>query len=100
MTRLIPLARLFIPLVLSLFHASSISARAETMQLTPVIDQVLADPVEPVLGSDGEYHLVYELQLTNVSPLPWHVDQLQALGNGKVLAELKTAELKSRMGPL
>ena len=34
---------------------------------TPVLIRVVAPP-EPVKGSDGELHLVYELELTNASP--------------------------------
>jgi len=34
---------------------------------TPLLMRVLNAP-EPVKGSDGKYHLVYELVLTNASP--------------------------------
>jgi len=77
-----------------------ISAKAEALQLSPVVFHVLANPLSPVQGSDGEYHLVYEIQASNVSPRPWQVDGLKVLGDGKVLAELTGAELKARMGPL
>jgi hypothetical protein len=34
---------------------------------TPLLMRVL-DPPQPVKGSDGKYHVVYELVLTNSSP--------------------------------
>ncbi|HML94124.1 MAG TPA: M23 family metallopeptidase [Thermodesulfobacteriota bacterium] len=47
-------------------------------QFTPIIVSFLAEP-RPVLGSDGKYHLVYELQLTNTTQLTWHINSLEAL---------------------
>lgn len=48
--------------------------------LSPLILETLADPV-PVKGSDGRIHLVYELKITNVSPMPWTIHNLQVLSN-------------------
>jgi len=39
----------------------------EPIVLTPIVLRVARPPI-PVLGSDGRYHLVYELELTNVTP--------------------------------
>jgi len=56
---------------------------------TPIIISLLTEP-HPVLGSDGKYHLVYELQLTNAVSFPWRINAIEVLnGNdhGQVLAE-------------
>ena len=45
---------------------------------TPIIASFVAKP-RPVLGSDGKYHLVYELQLTNATPLTWQIKSLEVL---------------------
>jgi Peptidase family M23 len=46
---------------------------------TPLAAQVLAAP-DPVLTTDNRRHLVYEIMLTNVTPLPVRVDRVQVLG--------------------
>ena len=42
------------------------SGAGEGNQLTPIVLRVARQPI-PVLGSDGRYHLVYELELTNMT---------------------------------
>jgi hypothetical protein len=42
-------------------------AGGNDVKQTPLLMRVL-DPPEPVKGTDGKYHLVYELVLTNSSP--------------------------------
>jgi hypothetical protein len=37
---------------------------------TPVLASVVAPPW-PVKGSDGRFHVVYEVQLLNAIPVPW-----------------------------
>lgn len=75
-------------------------ARSTDLRLTPVIYQVLGGTPQAVLGSDGEYHLVYELLVTNVSHQAWKVERLEALSSGKTLLKLEGAELESRIGSL
>lgn len=82
----------------AVFHHSLL--KAEALNLTPVIFHALSGAPTPVLGSDGLYHLVYELELTNVSTLTWQVEQLQVFAGDKVVLNLSGPELKSRMGPL
>jgi hypothetical protein len=43
-------------------------ALAADIQLMPLVTDVLWVP-KPVLGSDEQYHLVYELRLANPTPL-------------------------------
>src|SRR5437899_679160 len=44
------------------------AARADEIQLTPLIVDVLSPPT-PVTGADSAYHLVYDLRLANSSPV-------------------------------
>lgn len=72
-------------------------------QFTPIIVSALTEP-HPVLGSDGRYHLVYELQLTNTTPLTWHINSLEALdknNQSRVLAAFSgdTVAGKNRIIP-
>lgn len=85
-------------LILALLFSGS--ARAEAPKLTPITVQLLSPQVQPVRGSDGWYHLVYEVQLSNISSETWRVDAVTALAEGKPLAKLSGKELESRLGPL
>jgi hypothetical protein len=48
-------------------NPESVPAGGGGAKQTPLLMRVL-DPPEPVKGSDGKYHVVYELVLTNSSP--------------------------------
>jgi hypothetical protein len=65
---------------------------------TPVLMRVLAPP-EPVKGSDGVFHLVYELELTNSSPGTATVESVETLdsSSGEVVGTLADGDLASRM---
>jgi murein DD-endopeptidase MepM/ murein hydrolase activator NlpD len=45
---------------------------------TPIIISFLTEP-HPILGSDGKYHLVYELQLTNATSFTWQINSVEVL---------------------
>lgn len=45
---------------------------------TPIVAEFVTEP-HPVLGSDGRYHLTYELQLTNANPFTWLINSLEVL---------------------
>lgn len=47
-------------------------------EFTPIISSFVTKP-HPVLGSDGKYHLVYELQLTNATSFTWLINSLEVL---------------------
>lgn len=47
-------------------------------EFTPIIVSFVTEP-HPVLGSDGKYHLVYELQLTNANSFTWLIKSLEVL---------------------
>ena len=61
----------------------------ETVQQTPVLMRVDNVPI-PVEGSDGRYHVVYELALTNFSNERVTVGELDVLdaSDGQIVASL------------
>ena len=46
---------------------------------TPVIAATVGDETAPVLGSDGQWHVVYELLLTNANAVPATIDRIDVL---------------------
>ena len=71
----------------------------EVDTFTPIIFSVLAPPV-PVQGSDGKFHIVYELVLTNSSRFDWKVLKVEALaGNtdGPVVYSVSGDEVIKKM---
>ncbi len=63
---------------------------------TPVVVSVISAP-DPVKGSDGMHHFVYELEALNATGLAWTIDSIDVLGDGKSVASFKGEELGSRM---
>lgn len=61
---------------------------------TPLAGSVLTDP-SPVEGSDGVFHLAYELLLTNTTPRSIEIETLEVSDerNGRVLLSLTDAAL-------
>jgi len=47
-------------------------------EFTPIIASFVTKP-HPVLGSDGKYHFVYELQLTNANSFTWQINSVEVL---------------------
>lgn len=64
---------------------------------TPLLMRVL-EPPQPVRGSDGKYHLVYELVLTNSSPGTATVRSIQTMDakSGEVVDSLDRADVAAR----
>jgi hypothetical protein len=64
---------------------------------TPLLMRVL-DPPEPVKGTDGKYHLVYELVLTNSSPGTAKVESIKTIDakSGEVVDSLAGADVAAR----
>jgi murein DD-endopeptidase MepM/ murein hydrolase activator NlpD len=46
---------------------------------TAIVGSIVGGDTAPVLGSDGEYHVVYELELTNTKAVPATVDRIDVL---------------------
>jgi hypothetical protein len=65
---------------------------------TPLLMRVL-DPPQPVKGTDGKYHLVYELVLTNSSPGTATVEWVKTIDekSGEVVGTLAGADVSARM---
>ena len=67
--------------------------------LTPIVMSVLAPPV-PVLGSDGRYHITYELFLANSNTFEWEVLSIEVLADssdGGVLDTVVGNEVMNKM---
>jgi len=85
-------ALLFIPISYDNFA----NADQQNTVFTPVVVTVLNAP-DPVKGSDGMYHLVYELEALNATGLAWTIDSVQVLGDGKSIAVINGEELDNRI---
>src|SRR5215212_8550992 len=70
---------------------------AESPALTPLLLDVLAAP-HAVQGSDGQVHLVYELQLRNPTPLTIKLSRVTVLdpASGNQVLELDRSAIASR----
>ncbi len=66
--------------------------------LTPLILKVQDAPI-PFRGSDGNTHLVYELFVTNFSSMTATVEQVEILGDGKVMQTLGREAIAARLQP-
>lgn len=67
---------------------------------TPVTVTVIGATHQPVPGTDGRHHLVYELKLTNTKPAPAtlrRVDVLDAADPTQVLATFEGEQLDERL---
>ena len=66
---------------------------------TPIVLSVLASPV-PVKGSDGQYHITYELSLSNANTFEWEVLSIEVLDGhpkGQVLHTVTGDEVLDKM---
>lgn len=64
-----------------------------------VVSMVEPGPI-PVRGTDGLYHLVYELQVQNASPRPASLVSIVSSAEGDVIDETAGEELAARMLPI
>ncbi len=70
---------------------------------TPVVVRYVGDNTGPVRGSDGRWHVVYELWLSNARPVPASVERIEVLDydqHGRVLAALAGDALLANMRDL
>ena len=67
--------------------------------ITPLLLAVQNPPV-PFLGSDGHTHLVYELQITNFSSDEVLLQDVDVIGDGKMLTRLDGDAIASRLQPI
>ena len=71
-----------------------------SQDLTPIVAEVSYAPI-PFAGSDGQTHLVYELEATNFTDGETTIDQLEVLdaGTGDAVATLDAEEVAGRLQP-
>jgi len=85
------------------FNSSSVEAGAPGDVFTPVIASTLSPEAYPVLGTDGAYHVVYELQLTNTKLLPATIQQIEVLAGStesQAITSFSGADLTKRLRTL
>ena len=96
------IARIFsaspLPLVLLALLIPSQAGRAATENMTPLLLAVHDAPI-PFMGSDGQTHLVYELQMTNFSSAEIAVEKVEVISEGATLQTLDTAAVTGRLQP-
>jgi Peptidase family M23 len=80
------------------FNSAGAAQAAPAPVLTPLILSVQNVPI-PFTGSDGRTHLVYEVFVTNFTSLTVIVEQVDVLGDGKVLQTLNRAAVAGRLQP-
>jgi len=72
-------------------------------QWTPVVASTLDTGAAPVRGTDGQLHVVYELQLTNAKPVPATLQEIRILDANqadRVLASFAGEDLANRLRDL
>src|SRR5215470_12643709 len=84
-----------------------ISASVETGAcadvFTPVIASTISPEAHPVRGTDGAYHVVYELQLTNTKSVPATIQKIDVLAGStgsQVITSFSDADLVKRLRTL
>ena len=85
------------------FSSASVGAGASADVFTPVIASTLSPEAHPIRGTDGAYHVVYELQLTNTKSLPATIRKIDVLAgsNGsQVITSFSDAEIVKRLRTL
>jgi Peptidase family M23 len=95
------LALKFAVFILAAFSAllsGHVQARAAEPELTPLAVEALA-PFTPVMGSDGQRHLVYELKIENLSGGGFNLKTIDVVDPKRrvVLLELDRAEIGKRL---
>src|SRR5262245_29060670 len=89
----------FIALVLLTPLSVGRHSRADD-QFTAVVVSPFTRKTQPVFGTDGKYHAVYELQFTNTRPVTATLTKIEVLADHdppKVLATYESSELLSRL---
>ena len=84
------------------FNCASLEAGTTGDVFTPVIASTLSPEAHPILGTDGVYHVVYELQLTNTKLVPATMQKIEVLGSteSQVIISFSDADLLKRLRTL
>jgi len=70
---------------------------------TPVIASTLSSEAHPIRGTDGAYHVVYELQLTNTKLVPATIEKVEVLtgtAGSQTVTSFSGADLVKRLRTL
>src|SRR6266513_5060476 len=70
---------------------------------TPIIASTVSPEAHPIRGTDGAYHVVYELQLTNTKSLPASIrtiDVMAGASGAEVITRFSGADLLGRLRTL
>src|SRR5262245_15414234 len=84
-------------------NSASAKAGASGDVFTPVIASTVSTEAHPILGTDGAYHVVYELQLTNTKLVAATMQKIEVLAGSagsQVVASFSDAELLKRLRTL
>jgi len=85
------------------FNSPSAEAGATGDVFTPVIASTLSAEAHPIRGTDGAYHVVYELQLTNTKSVPATIQKIEVLAGStgsQIITSFSDAELLKRLRTL
>jgi len=85
------------------FNSVSAETGASADVFTPVIASTLSPDAHPIRGTDGAYHVVYELQLTNTKSVPATIRKIDVLGGSprsQIITSFSDAELVKRLRTL
>jgi Peptidase family M23 len=88
------------PIQLAAALLALICSVAAKDRFTPVVVSTLTSTATPVLGTDGEQHIVYELVITNTNGTPATLNKvsvLDASDQSKVIASFQGKDLLSRL---
>src|SRR5262249_13190462 len=93
----------FFCVAVAAFNSPSVEGGASGDVFTPVIASTLSPEAHPILGTDGVYHVVYELQLTNTKLVPATMQKIEVLAGStesQVITSFSDAELVKRLRTL
>ena len=92
---------LAVSIILVSTHASALAHTAPKDTYTSLITRPLADKANPVLGTDGKYHIAYEIIIenasTNLQASLQNVEVLPREGPTKTFASLSGATLRNHL---
>src|SRR5215831_6653111 len=93
----------FFCVALIAFGSASAKTGASADVFTPVIASILSLEAYPIHGTDGAYHVVYELQLTNTKSVPAtirKIDVLAGSSGSQIITSFSDAEVVKRLRTL
>ncbi|MBI3801301.1 MAG: M23 family peptidase, partial [Deltaproteobacteria bacterium] len=93
----------FVALMLLALLSVDWNTQAATDQFTPVVVSPFTSKTQPVLGTDGKYHAVYELEFANIRPVTATLKKIEVLDandSSRVIATYEGGEVLARLRTL